>query len=244
MSLRNACVLLASVASTRADGGVWEAPLCFHAPVVYESDHCDPFVLSVGFGTCESGYAATWLGRCEREHPDDHDHWEPQSHLHIADFEHDAPAPPPSVSPEEASGDGASGDGASGDMACDPGTDPQGWVAPVGREATASVTAVVALDGTLATEGTLAAFVDGETRGVQSSTTMIPQVPAAGEYGGAIAWSITVSADLAEAGRTLAFQFARDAVAVRLDTTLAWQPDAIHGTALAPVRLKGGPACE
>ena len=86
-------------AAARAQAGPWALPLCFVWPGV-DNERCEAF-LGVGFGTCESGYEATWMGVCEEEHEDDdHDHlFDFEDHMHFFDFGHDDKPPPPSPAP-------------------------------------------------------------------------------------------------------------------------------------------------
>ena len=85
------CTLVAWLGVVRADAGFWASPLCFVVPGI-DNEHCDAF-LGMGFGTCASGYEATWFGTCEREHDDSHDHFDltdtdATDHTHFTDFEH------------------------------------------------------------------------------------------------------------------------------------------------------------
>ena len=99
-------ILLLQPLLVAAQAGAWAIPfgVCFHWGVL-ENDHCDA-PLGFGWGTCESGYQATWLGVCEKEHDDEHDHLsidaDSLDHTHFSDFSHDyppSPSPPPSTPP-------------------------------------------------------------------------------------------------------------------------------------------------
>ena len=89
---------LGACAHVHAQSGPFAAPFCFVWPGA-DNERCDAF-FGFGFGMCEEGYDATWMGTCEDEHDDDHDHMtEFEDHVHINNFEHDDKPPPPSPSP-------------------------------------------------------------------------------------------------------------------------------------------------
>lgn len=109
--MRRALIATCLVGPCHASADRWEAPFCFHVPLVFESERCNPF-FGVGFGRCDNGHAATWLGACEREHTDGHEHSGSTDHTHLWDFEHPPPPHPPPPPPgEDDVGDVGSGDG-------------------------------------------------------------------------------------------------------------------------------------
>ena len=93
--------LVLLLASAAAQAGPWAAPFCVVWPLM-DNEHCDA-PLGFGVGTCDTGYEATWMGTCEAEHDDSHDHWSFDTDLwdqwHLFDFTHDDRPPPPSPSP-------------------------------------------------------------------------------------------------------------------------------------------------
>ena len=101
VNLAVATVLHLCLASVSAQAGPWAAPFCVVWPLMDDEDsHCEA-ALGVGLGTCDAGYEATWMGTCEVEHDDSHDHWswDLWDQWHWTDFGHDDHPPPPSPSP-------------------------------------------------------------------------------------------------------------------------------------------------
>ena len=104
---------------------------------------------------------------------------------------------------------------------------------------------VVKLDGEIMMEGMVASFIDGELRGVQAETEGVPNVPAAGEYGGKVVWALSVLGHKsAVSGRTVAFEYSRDGqTSVKLETTLLFAAVSTSN-AFNPLVLQGSaPAC-
>jgi len=103
----------------------------------------------------------------------------------------------------------------------------------------AGLNAVVELDGDLQPGGMLAAFIDGEIRGLLSAPTQVPKVPAFGPMAGRPLWPISVLGKSSDAGKAISFQFSADGERVhKLSTQIKWARDTYYGDATHPTVLK------
>jgi len=141
------------------------------------------------------------------------------------------------------------GDGGSGETApCDAvaGSDPQTWQPPnTGTyDSSSSLFVGVKLDGAIVDEGTIAAFVGESIRGLQAETTLVPDLPVAGEYANHAVWALAVSGHAeVDVGATVRFEFAPNDASTVLRTTYEWVANGVMGTVFAPFVLEGDAPC-
>ena len=156
------------------------------------------------------------------------------------------PSPPPHPLPPPPPPPGTSTPVACMGVGGAAGSDPAGWSVELGLYPfSATLTAGVELDGEIMVEGTLAAFIGSETRGVQQHVTLVPDLPLAGRYAGLAVWALSVLGNPPDDGRTARFEYSHDGKASHaLVTTYTWavsgvkgnvfQPFVVHGSTRAP----------
>jgi len=126
------------------------------------------------------------------------------------------------------------------DAVAKPARVPKEWASfdPNSLPESAGLNAVIELSGVLQPGGMLAAFIDGEVRGVMTNPTTVPNVPAFGPMAGRPLWSISVLGKTSDEGRPVSFQYSPDGErTIALDTQVKWARDAYLGDASHPVFL-------
>ena len=93
-----------------------------------------------------------------------------------------------------------------------------------------TVTAIVRLNGELATSGTLGAFVGSVVRGVIGANALV-----FGPYAGSGGFLMTIYAN--SAGETVTFQFDTGSVQAQCSTTTTFVSDGIVGNVVAPFEV-------
>ena len=105
-----------------------------------------------------------------------------------------------------------------------------------------SLTCRVELDGAVADAGTLLGYVRGALRGVQSATTLVPNVPFFAPYNGTRQYALSVvgdNLDLTDPAVTFRYARAYDLYDLAPPAPIDYASGAVLGTADAPVVLTG-----
>ena len=117
---------------------------------------------------------------------------------------------------------------------------PAAWTVASGYEDSASITAVVRLDGVIQLTGILAAFINGTVRGVTHTPEPVPDVPVFGEMKGKSVFALSVHIDQVDEGATVTFMFSPDGVhTAALTTVTTVSINEIKGSLEDPVPLAG-----